>query len=115
VRRRALRHGHALLPDVIARTWGEQARPADGSVPVDTPFWPGAIKEVRDQHADFLCMAEAYWNLEATLQQQGFDYTYDKRLARRTPDRSSTTCARIPSSSGGRCGFSRTTTSRGPP
>jgi len=104
-----------LLPDVIARTWGEQARPADGSVPVDTPFWPGAIKEVRDQHADFLCMAEAYWNLEATLQQQGFDYTSDKRLARRTPDRSSTTCARIPSSSGGRCGFSRTTTSRGPP
>jgi len=25
-------------------------------------------------------MAEAYWDLEWTLQQQGFDYTYDKRL-----------------------------------
>jgi hypothetical protein len=25
-------------------------------------------------------MAEVYWNLERTLQQQGFDYTYDKRL-----------------------------------
>jgi len=69
-----------LLPDVIARTWGERARPTDGSAPVDTPFWPGAIEEVHDQHADFLFMAEAYWDLEGTLQQQGFDYTYDKRL-----------------------------------
>ncbi len=25
-------------------------------------------------------MAEAYWDLEYRLQQQGFDYTYDKRL-----------------------------------
>jgi hypothetical protein len=29
---------------------------------------------------DFLFMAEVYWDLEWTLQQQGFDYTYDKRL-----------------------------------
>ena len=28
----------------------------------------------------FLFMAEVYWDLEWTLQQQGFDYTYDKRL-----------------------------------
>ena len=25
-------------------------------------------------------MAEVYWDLEWTLQQQGFDYAYDKRL-----------------------------------
>ena len=25
-------------------------------------------------------MAEVYWDLEWTIQQQGFDYTYDKRL-----------------------------------
>jgi len=25
-------------------------------------------------------MAEVYWDLEWTLQQQGFDFTYDKRL-----------------------------------
>ena len=25
-------------------------------------------------------MAEVYWDMEWTLQQQGFDYTYDKRL-----------------------------------
>src|SRR6185436_14460566 len=29
---------------------------------------------------DFLFMAEVYWDLEWTLQQQGFDYAYDKRL-----------------------------------
>ena len=28
----------------------------------------------------FLFMAEVYWDLEWTLQQQGFDYAYDKRL-----------------------------------
>jgi hypothetical protein len=35
---------------------------------------------VREQYADFLFMAEVYWDLEWTLQQQGFDYAYDKRL-----------------------------------
>jgi hypothetical protein len=25
-------------------------------------------------------MAEVYWDLEWTMQQQGFDYAYDKRL-----------------------------------
>ena len=32
-------------------------------------------------------MAEVYWDLEWTLQQQGFDYTYDKRLYDRLRDR----------------------------
>jgi len=69
-----------ILPDVIARTWGEHSRPADGSAPVDEPFWPRAIAEVRAQYPGFVFMAEAYWGLEWTLQQQGFDYTYDKDL-----------------------------------
>jgi len=69
-----------VLPDVIQRTWGERARPADGSAPVDAPFWPEAIARVRRRRPDFVFMAEAYWDLEWTLQQQGFDYTYDKRL-----------------------------------
>ena len=34
----------------------------------------------REQVPGFLFMAEVYWDLEWTLQQQGFDYTYDKRL-----------------------------------
>jgi hypothetical protein len=69
-----------VLPDVIQRTWGERARPADGSAPIDVPFWPEVIERVRDRRPDFVFMAEAYWDLEWTLQQQGFDYTYDKRL-----------------------------------
>jgi hypothetical protein len=35
---------------------------------------------VRDRFPGFRFMAEVYWDLEWTLQQQGFDYTYDKRL-----------------------------------
>ena len=31
-------------------------------------------------------MAEVYWDMEWALQQQGFDYTYDKRLYDRLRD-----------------------------
>ena len=44
------------------------------------PFWPGATEAVRARVPGFLFLAEVYWDLEWTLQQQGFDYTYDKRL-----------------------------------
>jgi len=69
-----------LLPDVIERTWGDRARPADGSAPIEAPFWPEAIERIRRRRPGFVFMAEAYWDLEWVLQQQGFDYTYDKRL-----------------------------------
>lgn len=59
-----------VLPEVFERTWGLPAQ----------PFWPRATDRVRRKHADFCFMAEVYWDLEWTLQQQGFDYTYDKRL-----------------------------------
>jgi hypothetical protein len=59
-----------VLPDVFQRTWGIAAQ----------PFWPKAIQRVREQVPDFCLMAEVYWDLEWTLQQQGFDYAYDKRL-----------------------------------
>jgi hypothetical protein len=35
---------------------------------------------VRERVPGFTFMAEVYWDLEWTLQQLGFDYTYDKRL-----------------------------------
>jgi hypothetical protein len=35
---------------------------------------------VRHAQPDFEYMAEVYWDLEWTLQQQGFDHCYDKRL-----------------------------------
>ena len=59
-----------VLPDVFERTWGVRA-------PL---FWPKATRRVRERHPGFLFMAEVYWDLEWTLQQQGFDYAYDKRL-----------------------------------
>ena len=59
-----------VLPDVFERTWG---RPSP-------PFWPRATEQVRQRVPGFCFMAEVYWDLEWTLQQQGFDYTYDKRL-----------------------------------
>jgi hypothetical protein len=59
-----------VLPDVFERTWG--LRPE--------PFWPMAIQRVRQSSPEFLFMAEVYWDLEWELQQQGFNYTYDKRL-----------------------------------
>jgi len=69
-----------LLPDVFLKTWGDKAWPADGSAPVDELFWPDAIAAVRERHADFVFLAEVYWDLEWVLQQHGFAYTYDKRL-----------------------------------
>jgi glycosidase len=59
-----------VLPDVFERTWGTRA----------DLFWPRATESVRRKYANFKFMAEVYWDLEWTLQQQGFDYTYDKRL-----------------------------------
>ena len=66
-----------LLPEVFERTWGKQSE----------PFWPGAIAQVRERYPDFRLMAEVYWDLEWRLQQDGFDYTYDKRLYDRLRDR----------------------------
>jgi Alpha amylase, catalytic domain len=59
-----------VLPEIFQRSWG--LTPA--------PFWPTAIAAVRQAHPGFTFLAEAYWDLEWELQQQGFAYCYDKRL-----------------------------------
>jgi hypothetical protein len=69
-----------VLPDIVQRTWGARSCPGDGSAPVDASFWSGAIAAVRERHPEFVFIAEAYWDLEWRLQQEGFDHTYDKRL-----------------------------------
>jgi hypothetical protein len=69
-----------LEPSVMTRTWGDRALPVDGTPPRDEPFWPGAIAAVKGSHADFVFLGEVYWDLDLTLQRQGFDFTYDKRL-----------------------------------
>jgi len=69
-----------LLPEVIERTFGPRARPADGTAPVLAPFWPPTLERVRRVGGDPCFLAEVYWDLEATMLKQGFDFTYDKRL-----------------------------------
>ncbi|MDJ1182028.1 alpha-amylase family glycosyl hydrolase [Roseofilum casamattae] len=59
-----------VLSDIFERTWG---------IPCEA-FWPKAITTVKQEYPQFTFMAEVYWGLEWVLQQQGFDYTYDKRL-----------------------------------
>jgi hypothetical protein len=46
---------------------------------VEASFWREALAAVRQQFPGFTFMAETYWDLEWELQQQGFDYTYDKK------------------------------------
>ena len=61
-----------MCNDVFARTWG--------GTPPAQEYWPPLIQRVKATHPDFVFIAEAYWDMEWTLQQQGFDYCYDKRL-----------------------------------
>ena len=70
VRRRPLRHGDARPAGGLRENLGD----------LRLAFWPRATDAVRAEIPDFLFLAEVYWDLEWTLQQQGFDYTYDKRL-----------------------------------
>ena len=63
-----------VLNDVFERTWRPVLRER-WSAP-SAEFWPSA----RAAAPDTLLVAEVYWDLEWTLQQQGFSFTYDKRL-----------------------------------
>ena len=97
-----------VLPEVFQRTWGVD--PA--------PFWPKATAAVRGAHSAFTFLAEVYWDLEWTLQQQGFDYCYDKRLYDRlqstTSDRSANTFTPVSTTRTSLPDSSRTTTSPAP-
>jgi len=64
-----------LVNSVFTKTWGGRA----GPVP-DREYWAEIIPAVRKEHPRFLFIAEAYWDMEWELQQQGFDLCYDKRL-----------------------------------
>ncbi len=64
-----------VLNAIFERTWGQRA----GEKP-ESDYWTTLIPPVRAKHPDFRFIAEAYWDLEWELQQQGFDYCYDKKL-----------------------------------
>src|SRR5581483_2696861 len=61
---------------VFERTWGRRPE----------PFWKPVIAQVRTAVPGFCFMAEVYWDREWTMQQEGFDYAYDKRLYDRLRD-----------------------------
>ncbi len=64
-----------MMNDTFERTWGDR-----GGLRPEADYWPTVIPAVREAHPGFVFMAEAYWDLEWALQQQGFDFCYDKRL-----------------------------------
>ena len=59
-----------VTPEIFQRTWNVLSQ----------PFWPQALASVKAVYPDFTFLAEVYWDLEATLLEQGFDFAYDKRL-----------------------------------
>jgi glycosidase len=62
-----------VLNDVFAQTWQQRVDLLWGMP--ETEFWPEATRR-----APMTYLAEVYWDREFQLQQQGFHYTYDKRL-----------------------------------
>jgi hypothetical protein len=64
-----------VLNEIFERTWGARvgARPPDD-------YWRSVIPAIKAAHPGFRFIAEAYWDLEWELQQQGFDHCYDKKL-----------------------------------
>lgn len=67
-----------MMHAVFEETWGRRA----GTRP-ETEYWSEVIPAVKARHPNFLFMTEAYWDKEWELQQQGFDYCFDKRLYNR--------------------------------
>ena len=64
-----------MTNQVFAKTWGGRTGPEP-----DEEFWPAVIGGLRRRYSQTVLVAEAYWDMEWTLQQQGFDFCYDKRL-----------------------------------
>ena len=63
-----------MINRIFDRTWGSRAGPSAQE------FWPAVLGELRARHPETVMIAEAYWDKEWELQQQGFDFCYDKRL-----------------------------------
>ena len=76
VRRHPLRHGHARAERHLRAHVGWPRR-------IQTrvnDYWTTVIPAIKGRHPEFRFIAEAYWDLEWELQQQGFDFCYDKKL-----------------------------------
>jgi len=64
-----------MLNNIFEHTWGSRA----GAKPIND-YWTTVIPAIKGRYPEFRFIAEAYWDLEWELQQQGFDYCYDKKL-----------------------------------
>ncbi len=64
-----------VMNPIFERTWGSRTGPR----PM-TEYWEEVISATKHRHPGFLFIAEAYWGLEWELQQEGFDFCYDKKL-----------------------------------
>lgn len=64
-----------MLNNIFERTWGARA----GVKPIND-YWTTVIPAIKKSNREFRFIAEAYWDLEWELQQQGFDHCYDKKL-----------------------------------
>jgi hypothetical protein len=64
-----------VMNDIFQQTWNKRA----GTKPL-TDYWNEIIPVIKRHNKTFIFIAEAYWEKEYALQQQGFDFCYDKRL-----------------------------------
>jgi hypothetical protein len=64
-----------VLDEVAERTWGERLSPRRPE-----PYWVEVTRRVRAEHPGFLLVAEAYWETEGRLFDEGIDACYDKLL-----------------------------------
>ena len=64
-----------LMNSIFEKTWENrvESRP-------ETDYWRAVIPAVKKKYPNFRFIAEAYWDLEWELQQQGFDHCYDKQF-----------------------------------
>ncbi|MGD0089512.1 MAG: alpha-amylase family glycosyl hydrolase [Planctomycetota bacterium] len=68
-----------VLPDVVERVWGGHL----GANPIRKSFWKETLEELRQHYPNCLLLAQSYWDMEWRLQQEGFDFTCDRRLYER--------------------------------
>jgi Alpha amylase, catalytic domain len=70
-----------MTNQVFAKTWAGRTGPEPSA-----EFWPAVLGYLRDRYPETVLIAEAYWDMESVLQQQGFNFCYDKRLYDRIVD-----------------------------
>lgn len=64
-----------MLNSIFEGTWGARA----GIKPLED-YWTTVISTIKSHWPEFMFIAEAYWDLEWNLQNQCFDFCYDKKL-----------------------------------